>query len=353
MRKESLQFLRKLIETPSPSGFEQPAQKLIRQYMKKYADEVRTDVHGNLMGILNPKAPFRVMLAGHCDEIGLMVNHVDDHGYIFFQPIGGVDLSLMPGQRVTIHNSSRHVPGVIGKMPIHLMDAKEREKGVTKAEKLWIDIGAKDRKDAFKLIDIGDPITISVGFQELANGMVAGRGFDDRAGSFVVAEALRLLHGRKLSIGVYAVTTVQEELGMRGARTSAFGIEPQAGIAVDVGFASDFPEADKKLIGEVSLGKGPILHRGANINPVLGRLIEKTAQKEKIPVQIQAAPRATGTDANVIQINRAGAAAALVSVPNRYMHTPVEVVSLDDIENAAKLVAASVAAIRPSMDFTP
>lgn len=352
MKKESLAFLEELLSVPSPSGYEQPAQKVIRNYLAGSADEVKTDVHGNVIAVLNPGAETRVMLAGHVDEIGLMITHISDKGYIHFACIGGVDVALVPGMRVNIHSKKGDILGVIGKKPIHHMDAEDRKR-VPKATDLWIDIGAKDRKDADKHVAIGDPITWTYGFDRLLNGLVVARGFDDRIGAFVAAETLRTLAGKNIPVSLYAVSTVQEEIGLRGARTSAFGVDPHAGIAIDVGFATDFPDADQKSYGEVHLGKGPIVARGANINPVLGRLIEKSADKGKIPYQVAGEPRATGTDANAIQVNRAGAAAALVSIPNRYMHTPVEVVSLKDVENTVKLLAATVLAMKPGMDFTP
>ena len=352
MERSSLEFLRKLVETPSPSGFEQPAQKLIRERMRDAVDELRTDAHGNVIGVKNPKAPLRVMLAGHCDEIGMMITHVEDKGYLYFAQIGGIDAAILQAQRVEIHSRRGRVEGVIGRKAIHLMEAEERGKPA-KIKDCWIDIGAKDKKDALKAVEIGDPITISRRFVEMRNGLVAARGFDDRVGAWTVVETMRRIRNLKLKCAVYGVSTVQEELGLRGARTAAFGIEPHAGIAIDVGFATDYPDADKKALGEVALGKGPILHRGANINPVLATLMERAAKKRRIPFQMQAAPGATGTDANAIQINRAGAAAALVGIPNRYMHTPVEVVSLTDLTRAVDLLVAVLSDLKPSQSFIP
>jgi putative aminopeptidase FrvX len=352
MKKESTAFLEELLSVASPSGFEQPGQAVVRKYLEKKADEVTTDVHGNVIAVLNPKAPMRVMLAGHVDEIGLMVTHVSDKGFIHFAAIGGVDVGLVPGSRVHVHAKKGDILGVIGKKPIHHMSAEDRKK-VPEMKDLWIDIGAKDKKDAARHVRIGDPVTSTYGYEKLLNNIVVARGFDDRIGAFVVAETLRCLAGKKIPVALYAVSTVQEEIGLRGARTSAFGVDPHAGIAVDVGFATDFPDADQKTYGEIHLGKGPIVAIGANINPVLGNLILNTADKKKIPHQLAAEPRATGTDANAIQINRAGAAAALVSIPNRYMHTPVEVISLGDVENAIKLLAETILAMKPTMDFTP
>lgn len=352
MDRNALAFLQKLVETPSPSGFEQAAQKLVRARLKDVVDEVRTDVHGNVIAVKNPDAPVRVMLSGHCDEIGLMITHIDEQGFLYFDTIGGIDATILAGQRIEIHAEKGMVEGIIGKKAIHLMEPEERTKA-SKIKELWIDIGAKDKKDAMKVVAIGDPATVSRRFVTMRNDLVASRGFDDRTGAWVVVETMRRISKMKLSCGVYGVTSVQEELGLRGARTAAYGIDPHAGIAVDVGFASDYPTIDKKMVGDIALGKGPILHRGGNINPVLAKIMERAAKARKIPFQMQAEPRATGTDANVIQINKAGAAAALLSIPNRYMHTPVEVVSLKDLDNAVALLTATLEQIKPSTDFTP
>jgi endoglucanase len=352
MQKDSLDYLREMIELPSPSGYEQPVQRCVRKRMGAGAERVWTDVHGNVFGVINEKAPLRVMLAGHADEIGLMVTHIDKEGFVYFAAVGGIDASLLPGLRVAIHTADGTVTGVIGKKPIHLMEPKERDQ-VPKVQDLWIDIGAKDDKDAGKVVAVGDVATVVSSFEVLKNDIAVARGFDNRIGSFIVTEALLMLSKRKPKVAVYAVSTVQEEIGLRGARTSAFSVDPHAGIAVDVGFASDFPGADKKQLGTVKLGDGPLLHRGANINPVLGEHLMATARKKRIPFQMSAEPRATGTDANAIQVNRGGAAAALVSVPNRYMHTPVELVSLKDVENCVKLLAEAMLAMPATMDFVP
>lgn len=352
MQKESFDFLKQLIGIASPSGFEWGIQSVLKKRMGGYCDEVRADVHGNVIGVLNPKAPVRVMLSGHCDEIGLMVMHISDQGFISFAGVGGVDTSVIDGQRVKIHTSKGPVFGVIGRKPIHLLEPEERGKAL-KMHELWIDIGAKNRREAERHVSVGDYITIDVGLESMLNNLVAGRGFDDRAGAFVVVETLRRLKGRKLNVAVYGVTSVQEELGLRGAQTSAYGIDPHVGIAVDVGFASDYPGGDPKRTGECKLGKGPALHRGPNINPVLSRLMESSAKKNRTPFQITAEPRATGTDANAIQVNRAGVAAALISIPNRYMHTAVEVISLEDLDNCSKLLADFIAGMDPAQKYIP
>ncbi len=353
MRKESLEFLKELIAAPSPSGFEQPAQAVVRARMDQYADEISTDVHGNVMVVKNPDHPFRVMLAGHCDQVGMMVQHINDEGYLYFAAIGGVDPVIIIGTSVWVHGANGPVRGVIGRKPIHLLSADERSNPKLSVDKLFIDIGAKDRKAAEKLVGLADAITYASEFAELDADLVVAPGFDDKTGIFVIMEAFRTLAKRNLDCGLYAVSTVQEELGLRGARTSAFAIDPAVGIAVDVTHASDYPGCEKTRQGDIKIGGGPTIAIGANINPPLGRLLVDTAVAKKIPYQIDPAPRGTGTDANVIQVSRAGVAAALVSVPNRYMHTPVEVISLGDLANASKLLAETVAQISPEMDFTP
>ena len=352
MRKESLKFLKDLIAAPSPSGFEEPAQRVVRGRMEKFADEIRTDVHGNVICIKQPDHPLRVMLAGHCDQIGFMVRYINDDGYIYFASIGGVDPAIVPGSRVLIHGKDGPVLGVIGRKPIHLLKAEERSKKID-LDKLFIDIGAEDREAAEKVVSVADPITFEADFQELDRDLVVAPGLDDKMGTFVCMEALRLLSDREIDCGLYAVSTVQEELGLRGAQTSCFCINPTAGIAVDVTHASDYPGCEKPQQGDVKVGGGPVIARGPNINPVLGEMLQETAEQQEIAMQIVAAPRGTGTDANVMQLTRAGVAVGLVSVPNRYMHTPIEVISLADLEQAAQLVAETVAKINAEVDFTP
>ena len=352
MRKESLEFFRALVEAPSPAGFEQPAQALVREWMGRYADEVRTDVMGNVIGALNPTGNPRIMLAGHVDEIGFMVRYISDEGFLHFAPIGGVDPQLTPGQRVIVHARGGPVRGVVGKKAIHLMDEKDRKK-VLQFHQQWIDIGAHGREQAEKRVAVGDAVTVALGFEHLDGDIVTGRSFDNKSGAFVVCEALRLLSRRRKKAAVFAVTTVQEELGRRGAVTSAFGIEPEVGLAVDVDHATDFPDAEKKRIGDRRLCKGPVLHRGAHLNPILTDLLFRVARERNLPYQVCGNPADTGTDATVMQLSRAGVATTLLSVPLRYMHTAVEVISLSDVQNAAKLVAALVEAIEPGMSFIP
>ena len=354
MKKSSLDFLKRLMNAISPSGFELDAVRVFRKEAEAFAAEVRTDVHGNVDVVVNPGGSPRVMLAGHYDEIGFLISHIDDDGFLWITPIGGWDPQIPQGQRVSIRTAGGVVPGVIGKVPIHVQKSDERSR-VTQLTDLWVDIGAKDRKEAEKLVAVGDPMVIDQGVLDLPNGRLAGRAFDDRAGAFVVLETARMLKKLKAKAEVHAVGTVQEEIGSRGATTSAFGIAPDVGLAVDVTFATDHPMMDsaEKREGKVKLGGGPVLTRGANINPVLFEHLLQTAKQEKIPVQIVADGRATPTDADPIQLSRAGVATALVSIPLRYMHTPGEILDLADLAATVQLLAKAIAAMKPGQNWNP
>jgi endoglucanase len=302
--------------------------------------------------VRNEDAPLRIMLAGHVDEIGLMVNFIDDQGFIAFVPIGGVDPSVLDGQRVVVHGTKGPVPGVIGRKAIHLTDEEERGKPL-KFHELWVDIGAKDREDAESVVMVSDPITIDAGYLELRNDCAVARAFDDRIGAFVILEAMRLLAGRDIQCAVFCVTTVQEEIGLRGAITSSHSCKPHAGLAVDVAHATDSPLLDQKRYGKNTLGGGPILHRGSNINPVVERQLAHVAKEHGIPVQMKATPRGTGTDANAMQLSRDGVATGLIGIPNRYMHSPVEMVHFGDVENASRLIAEWIASLPADANFLP
>ncbi len=352
MHEPSYTFLKKLLETPSPSGYERPIQDVVRQSAQPLAQEVRTDRHGNVVAVVNPGGQPRVMLAGHCDQIGLMVQHIDDNGYLYVQPIGGWDMQILLGQALTVWTGQGPVPGVVSRKAPHLLTSEERNK-VPQFQDVWIDIGARDRKDAEALVQAGDPVTAELGVRELRNSLISSPALDDKGGVWVVMETLRLLQGRPLKAAVYCVSTVQEEIGLRGATTSAYGIHPQVGVAVDVCHATDTPGNDKKQLGDTKLGGGPVLFRGPNINPRVLEHLQAAAKDREIAVQVRGAPRATGTDANAMQLARDGVATALVGIPNRYMHSPVEVVHLDDLDRAARLLAEFCAAVTPQTDWTP
>jgi tetrahedral aminopeptidase len=352
MRDESISFLKELVEAGGPSGYEQPVQSIFRREASHYADQVTTDVMGNTIAVRNPNGHPRLMFAGHADEIGFLVRYVNDEGFIYFGPVGGWDPEIVVGQRVTIHTANGPVRGVIGKRAIHLMDEEDRKKR-SELHALWIDVGLTNRAAVEERVAIGDPITMAAEFERLQGDVAVAKSFDNRMAVFIVAETLRLLRGRSLRAAVCGVSTVQEEIGLRGARTSSYGVDPQVGVALDVCHACDYPDADKRRVGEIALGRGPVIARGANINPRVFELLVRAAREEQIPIQIQAAPGGTGTDANAMQLNKAGMATGLVSVALRYMHTPCEVLSLTDLENACRLCAAFAVRVTEELDWTP
>ena len=353
MDKAAKKFFQQILETPSPSGYEQPVQAIVRKYANDFADEVRTDLHGNVIACCNPDAPLRLMFAGHADQIGLIVTHINEQGFIYTNPIGGWDPQQLIGQRMTVHTTDGAVPAVIARKPIHLLNEEER-KQVVKQKDLWLDIGAKDRDEAAKAVAVGDPVTLELGYQEMRNNLANSPGMDNKTGLWVAIEALRRAKKRGgLKVGLYAVSTVQEEIGLRGATTSAYGVNPQVGIAIDVTHATDCPTIDKTQEGDVKLGGGPVVYRGPNMNPVVVDRLRAAGESAKITVQWAASGRGTGTDANAMQLARGGVATGLVSVPNRYMHSAVEMISLDDIEGCADLLAEFALGIEAKADFTP
>jgi len=352
MDDRAFDFLRDMLTSPSPSGYEQPVQTVIRNYVGGFADEVKTDWHGNVIAAVNPAGSPRIMLAGHCDQIGLMVKHIDDRGFVWVDSIGGWDIQMLIGQHMVIWGKNGAIPGVIARKPIHLLSADDRKK-VPELKDLWIDIGVKDREEARQIVSVGDPVTFELGLRKLRHNLAAAPGMDNKVGAWVVMSALQLVAAQKPNAAVYAVSTVQEEIGLRGAQTSAFSIDAQIGIAVDVTHATDCPTVDAKQYGDISLGEGPVLYRGPNVNPALHAKLVQLAGEGEIPVQIGGLSRAASNDANVMQITRGGLATGIVAIPNRYMHSPVEVVSLGDLENAAKLIAAFCVSVTSDSDFTP
>jgi len=352
MEPAAKKFLQQVLETPSPSGYEEPVQRIVREYAKPFADEVRTDLHGNVIAVVNPGARLRVMFAGHSDQIGLIVTYINEQGFIYTNPVGGWDPQQLIGQRMTIYTAHGPVPAVIARKPIHVLDEEER-KQVVKLKEMWLDIGAKSQQEAAEAVAIGDHVTLELGYQEMRNGFANSPGMDNKTGLWVSIEAARRAAQRKLNVSVYAVATVQEEIGLRGAHTSAYGVDPHVGVAVDVTHASDCPTMDKTQIGDIKLGGGPVIARGPNMNPVVVQRLRAAADAADVAYQLEAIGRATGTDANSIQLARAGVAAGLVSIPNRYMHSAVEMCSLADLDKAADLLAEFVAGIETDADFTP
>ncbi|MGF1473822.1 MAG: M42 family metallopeptidase [Rubrobacteraceae bacterium] len=350
MRDESYAFLKKLLSTPGPSGNEGAAAKVWRREAEKFAG-VRGDRMGNSFAAIGEGGSPRVMLSGHIDEIGLMVTHVDEQGLLYFSGIGGWDAQVLVGQRVSIQTKKGPVPGVIGKKAIHLMEPDERKK-VSEVKSLWIDVGAKDGDEAKAMVRVGDAGVIDRDVLELPNGRIASRSLDNRMGAFVVLEALRLLsEEEELAARVVAVASVQEEIGLYGARASSFASNPDAAIAVDVTHATDTPGASKNENGDHALGSGPVIGRAANLSPIVSEGLISAAEREEIAYTLEADSRATGTDADAIQFQRAGIATGLVSCPNRYMHSPNEMVDLEDLKNCARLIAAYIRNLDADADF--
>ncbi len=353
----SLKFLEEFLTASGPSGFEFEQAAVFRKYLSQYTKNIDVDNLGNSIARLNPKAKFQVMLAGHYDEIGFQVVNVMEEGLLSFRPVGGIDPLTVPGIEIEILTDNGRVPGVIGRKPIHLQTPEER-KQVPEIKKMWIDIGATSKKEAEKLVKVGDPVTFRSNFRMLSKNRVLSKGLDDKIGAFVIAEAFRIVaqSGKKLSpdVGVACVGTVQEEVGLRGANVSSFGVNPNVGIAVDVGFATEVPGISADEYGTLTMGKGTGLSRNADNNPPLLARITKIGDQKKIPYQLETGHRTTGgTDTAAIQMSRAGVATALFSIPNRYMHTPVEVCDLRDAEAAAKLIAETILSFKGNETFRP
>ncbi len=352
MRTESLKFLKRLVNTPSPVGHETRGQRVWLDYAKPLADETFSDAYGNCVAVLNKGGSPRLMLAGHADEIAMAVNYVDDNGYLYVRKMGGVDAAITKAQRVTIHTAKGPVKGVVGNVAPHLMKL-EGDPKPPKIHELFIDIGVSKRAEAEKLVRVGDPITLVDEFDILRGDLAVARAFDNRVGTFAVIEALRLLKesGAKLAAEVCAVSNVQEEVGLLGARQIAYSLKPDVALVVDVTHATDYPTVNKTQHGDVKIGKGPtITHGGCNHPEVVAR-IEAVAKAKKIPLQHEAMSNTSGTDTDVVFWTRGGIASGLISLPNRYMHSPVEVVSLKDLELIPQLLAGFALSLKPGEQF--
>ncbi len=334
-------FLSELLAAHSPSGAEGPAQTVFDRHVKTAADTYDKDALGNRIATLNPNGDPIIMFAGHIDELGLIVTYINKEGFVYFDTIGGHDRIMIPGRRVVIQSANGPVLGVTGKRAIHLMNPDDRKK-VPEIHEMWIDIGARSKKEALERISIGDTATYDQGLELIHGSVGTARAFDNKAGAYIVGETLRRLaakkHRAKLAARVVSVATTQEEIGTRGATTAAYAVNPHLAIAVDVGHATDHPDCDNRKYGETKLGAGPIICRGPNINPLLYQRLVRTAKQLGIPYQLEADPRPTGTDARAIQMGRGGVATGLISVPLRYMHTPSEVVDLMDVERCVQLL---------------
>jgi putative aminopeptidase FrvX len=352
MRESSLNFLRTLVNTPSPTGHEIRGQRVWLDYLIPHAEETFSDAYGNCVAVLNKGGSPRLMVAAHADEIAMAVNYISDEGFIYVRRMGGVDAAITRAQRVTIHTRSGPVKGVVGSVAPHLTK-QEGDPKPPKIHDLFLDIGAASRKEAEKLVRVGDPITLVDEFELLQNDLAVARAFDNRIGTFAVAETLRLLKESKgkLAPEICVVSNVQEEVGLLGARQIAYSLKPDIALVVDVTHATDYPTVSKAQHGDVKVGKGPTLtHGGCNHPEVVNRL-EAVAKAKKIPLQHEAMSATSGTDTDVIFWTRGGIASALVSLPNRYMHSPVEVVSLKDLEQIPQLLAAFAQSLKSGEQF--
>ena len=319
-------------------------------YVKAFADETHTDAYGNAVAILNPKGSPRIMVAGHADEIGFMVHYISDDGFLYVVPIGGPDVALARGQRVNIHNRHGSVRGVTGSLAIHMQDRGTDQKA-PKVHELFIDIGVSSKAEALELVEIGDPVTYVDQFEVLRGDVIISRACDNRVGTFAAAEVIRTLSTGKVAPCVIAVSNIQEENGLYGAAMTGYSLKPDAALVVDVGQATDIPVCSKPRHGDQRMGKGPILSVGSANHPVLVERLRTVAARKKIPFQMGVDSQRSGTDADAIFISRGGIPCATIGVPNRYMHTPVEMVHLGDLENIVRLISDFVRTVKSNEMF--
>lgn len=351
LNESSVTFLKRLLDTPGPSGFESAPARIWRDEARTFAD-VSSDVAGNSLAVVHGTGSPTIMLAGHIDEIGLIVTYIDDDGYLYVAAIGGWDPQVLVGQRIRLMARDGDVFGVIGKRPIHVIKAEDRKKASELTE-LWVDIGAASREDAERRVSVGDAGVIDSLTRDFPNDRIVSRSIDDRIGAFIVLEALRRYAAQPAAARVIAVATTQEEIAHQGggARVSATRIDPQMAVVVDVTHATDYPGAEKKEHGDHRIGGGPVLTRGSIISPVVFALLRDTAARLAIPFTVHAAGGESWTDADAIHVAREGVATGLLSIPNRYMHSPNEMVSLVDLDRAATLLAETCRGVGPDTDF--
>lgn len=352
MRDASLNFLRTLVNTPSPVGHEVRGQRVWLDYVRAFADDTFSDAYGNCVAVVNRDASPKIMIAAHADEIAMAVNFINEDGFIYVRKMGGIDPAISKAQRVIIHTRNGPVKGVVGNVAPHLCK-QDGEPKLPKIHEIFIDIGVGSRKEAESVVRVGDPITLADEFDLLRNDLAIARAFDNRIGTFAVAETLRLLKesGAALNVEVCGVSNVQEEVGLLGARQIAYSLKPDIAIVIDVTHATDYPTVNKCQHGDIRIGKGPTLtHGGCNHPDVVARL-EEVAAAENISLQHEAMSATSGTDTDVIFWTRGGIASALISLPNRYMHSPVELVSLKDLEQIPRLIAAFVKSLKAGETF--
>lgn len=353
MRDESLQFLQTLLNTPSPTSHETRGQRVWLDYVNEFADETFTDAYGNAVATLNKGGSPRIMLAAHADEIAMTVNYINSEGFIYVRRMGGIDPAITKAQRVTIHAADGPINGVVGNVPPHLTKGEENKKKAPEMHDLFLDIGATSKSDAEKYVRVGDPITLNSGFELLRNKLATARAFDNRVGTFAVADTLREIKasGSPVQAEICAVSNTMEEIGALGARQIAYNLNPAGAVVIDVTHATDYPTVSKEQHGEIALGKGPTVTHGRGNHPEIVSRLEQIAKENELPLQHEAPSTTSGTDNDVIFWTRGGIPSALVSLPNRYMHSPVEIIHLEDLEKVSQLLTGFALSIKQDDAF--
>ena len=336
--KDSDLYLTKVVDTPTPSGFEQEGQKLFERFANQYVDELYSDTLGNVVAHKKNPGKKKLMITAHIDEVGFMVKYIDENGMLYVVPIGGIDLMLLPGTRLAVHHGENSFLGVVGRKPIHLLNEKERVS--FSIEDTWLDLGFKSREHALQSVSVGDPVTFSTECVQMSDDFITTRSADNKIGSMIMLELMLELHGCATDYDIYYVSTVQEEIGLRGAMPAAVQIQPDIAIVVDATHATDYPNVNQKLCGDVRLGSGPSLCVSPDTDRSLIEQLKEAADKSGIPYQMEGHPNASGTEARAIQLQCKGIQTAIVSYPVRCMHSPSEVVSISDIKNCVALLKA-------------
>jgi endoglucanase len=348
------EFLEELLVTPSPTGFESAGQKVWKEYVEQFADDVQADAYGSASAKLNTSFDvITVMIEAHCDEIGMIVQHITDDGFLYVNKLGGSDSTIAKAKRVNIHTRDGIVSGVTGNTAIHLQDKKNGNGKQPAWKDIYVDIGVSSREEALKLVQIGDPITYADEYDYLSEDILSGRGLDNRIGGFMIAQVLKNINERRdeLSVNVVALNSVQEEVGGYGARMMSYRLEPDLAIVTDVTHATDTPGIDNKEHGLVKLGKGPSIQHGGANHPKIVDFIEEVSIDKEIEIQHEATSIRTGTDTDSIFYQKTGIPSALISLPLRYMHSPVETAALADIESLIDLMTESILAMQPDQTF--
>ncbi|MDX1638491.1 MAG: M20/M25/M40 family metallo-hydrolase [Balneolaceae bacterium] len=348
-------FLEQLLVTPSPTGFESAGQKVWTDYVGKFADGLETDAYGSAVARLNTSFDvITVMLEAHCDEIGMIVQHITENGFIYLNKLGGSDSTIARAKRVFIHSRDGIVSGVVGNTAIHLQDKKNGGGNQPSWKDIYVDIGASSREEALKMVQIGDPVTYAEDFEFLSDKILTGRALDNRIGGYMIAQALRKLNERRdeLKVNVLALNSVQEEVGGYGARMMSFRLEPDMALVTDVTHATDSPGINNSEHGLVKLGEGPVLQHGGANHPKIVEFLEQVVKRHDFQVQHEANSVRTGTDTDSIFYQKTGIPSALVSLPLRYMHSPVETASVTDVERLVDLLVETVLSLEPDQTFS-